>query len=186
MRNDKTGEWSKDSTFGDLETVANNIRAMDPLWQASLKADVQARSAHRAAPENGGFPGQALFLRACAACHTIGHGDKVGPDLKGLTTRRSRDWLNAFIAAPEAMRAKGDPAALALTEKFKGVAMPNLALAETDIADVLSYVEAQSHAATLAAQDGAGAHQHGAQQDSAAQHANPQQGSHDPGAHKHH
>ncbi|MEQ1714451.1 MAG: SCO family protein, partial [Hyphomicrobium sp.] len=164
LRNDRTGEWSKDSTFGDIETLANTIRAMDPQWQrtqtASTTASTSPASTTHVVPPNGGLPGRALFVKACASCHTVGKGDKVGPDLKGLAGRRSRDWLNAFLTAPEAMRAKGDPTALTLTQKFKGVAMPNLGLAANDIADILSYVEAETHAATLAAQDLAGTDGH--------------------------
>ena len=30
-------------------------------------------------------PGQTLFKKMCAPCHTIGVGDRVGPDLRGVT-----------------------------------------------------------------------------------------------------
>jgi cytochrome c2 len=31
-----------------------------------------------------------MFAKLCAGCHTIGAGARVGPDLDGLTLRRSR------------------------------------------------------------------------------------------------
>src|ERR1043166_7153940 len=41
-----------------------------------------------------------LFRSRCSACHTIGKGDGVGPDLAGVTTRRDRAWLTRYLAAP--------------------------------------------------------------------------------------
>lgn len=43
----------------------------------------------------------------CAACHAFGKGDRLGPDLQGVTTPRERAWLARFIAAPE--RRKPEP-----------------------------------------------------------------------------
>ena len=39
---------------------------------------------------------KALFEQKCAACHTIGKGRLVGPDLAGVNKRRSKKWLNNF------------------------------------------------------------------------------------------
>src|SRR4029450_2119355 len=33
------------------------------------------------------------FTRVCSACHTFGKGSLIGPDLKGVTNRRTRAWL---------------------------------------------------------------------------------------------
>ncbi len=84
--------------------------------------------------------GEALFLKACAACHTVGEGDKVGPDLAGVAQRRPRDWLIRFMMEPDVMIAGGDPVAVALDRRYKGVTMPNLSLSETDAADILTYL----------------------------------------------
>ncbi len=32
-----------------------------------------------------GHPGQSMYKKICAPCHTIGVGDRVGPDLRGIT-----------------------------------------------------------------------------------------------------
>src|SRR5262247_2965138 len=50
-----------------------------------------------------------LFQSRCGACHTIGQGDRVGPDLAGVTTRRDRTWLARYLAEPDRVRAEGDP-----------------------------------------------------------------------------
>ncbi len=44
------------------------------------------------------------------------------------------------------MRASGDSQAVAVSEKYKGVIMPDLGLEKIDIIDVLSYIELRSAA----------------------------------------
>lgn len=88
--------------------------------------------------------GQYLFATRCAACHTIGHGDSVGPDLLGVTHQRERGWLSRFIATPDKVLAEKDPIATALYKKFNQVQMPNLRLAETDATILIDYLEAQT------------------------------------------
>ncbi len=41
--------------------------------------------------------GETIFQAQCAACHTIGGGPLVGPDLLGVTERRENDWLIRWI-----------------------------------------------------------------------------------------
>lgn len=182
LRNDTTGEWAKDSVFGDITKLVTTIRAMDPVYRATLKPDTSDSANYYPLPDDGGFPGEALYLRACGGCHTVGKGDKVGPDLKDVTRRRERAWLDAFLTSPQAMHAKGDPIAKELALKFPDVRMPNVGLAEADIRDLVAYIEAQSHAAQLAAQDGDSHHHHPepAKSGSTAEEA------HDHGAHQHH
>ena len=45
----------------------------------------------------------ALFQSKCAKCHTVGKGDRVGPDLKGVTVRRTPEWLSSFLKKPSAL-----------------------------------------------------------------------------------
>ncbi len=98
--------------------------------------------------------GQRIFQEKCAACHTIGKGDLVGPDLKGVTAQRPRDWLERWIAAPDEMLAKRDPVATALLHRFRDVPMPNLHLDAAEVAAVLAYL-ATSTTGTPAAAAGA-------------------------------
>lgn len=87
-------------------------------------------------------PGQVIFEQKCQACHTIGGGRTVGPDLKSVTERRETDWLLRFIVSPERLIAE-DPIAQQLVQEY-GIPMPNLGLSEQDAAEVLAYIEAQS------------------------------------------
>jgi len=86
--------------------------------------------------------GKQLFQeKTCAACHSIGKGDLVGPDLQGVTTRRPREWLEQWIAAPDAVLAKKDAYAIGLLHQFHDVPMPNLGLSKSDVNAILAYLE---------------------------------------------
>jgi cytochrome c2 len=87
--------------------------------------------------------GEVLFQLDCSMCHTVGHGPMVGPDLKGITKRRSHEWLLDFISNPEQMFAKHDPQAMKALEKFK-VKMPNIYLNRAQIEYVLAYIKSES------------------------------------------
>src|SRR4051812_11030935 len=83
----------------------------------------------------------ATFKQRCTACHTFGKGRNVGPDLRGVTERRSREWLTRFIRSSSAVIAAGDPIAAALFSEFKGQRMPDWTdLSERDVADLLDYL----------------------------------------------
>lgn len=86
--------------------------------------------------------GRTVFQEKCAACHTVGEGDRIGPDLAGVTTRRDRAWLARWIVAPDRLLADGDPLARELLAKYGNVPMPNMALTDTQADAVLAYLAA--------------------------------------------
>jgi protein SCO1/2 len=174
--NDRTGEWLRDSAFGDIGVLAVNIRQMDPVVRAQRIAAEPLPAP--AAPLDQ--PGQALFAKACASCHAIGKGPKVGPNLAGVTERRERGWLINFIRAPARMHRDKDPIALELAERYPNVRMPSLQLSESDAADLLTYIDARNYA--LKAADMKGPHRHvlGIPGPS------PAKGTHRHGGHSHH
>lgn len=67
------------------------------------------------------------FRQNCMSCHTIGGGRIVGPDLKDVTARRDRTWLQRFVANPKSYLDGGDPYAAKLKEEARGAVMPNIA-----------------------------------------------------------
>lgn len=83
----------------------------------------------------------AKFMVKCGKCHTVGRGDRVGPDLKGVTERRERDWLIGFISKPSSYL-DTDPEAIKLLKKFNDVRMEDLGLSLTEIEGFLEYIEA--------------------------------------------
>jgi protein SCO1/2 len=143
--NDRTGEWERNSAFGDISVLASAVRAMDPDERAKVPP-VEKVIAATVVDDPSNLPGQALFLKTCGGCHTVGKGRRVGPDLAGVTTRRTRDWLVSYIMEPEKVRAKRDPAALSLAAQYPTVRMPNLGLSELDSGDVIAYIDAMTYA----------------------------------------
>jgi cytochrome c2 len=82
------------------------------------------------------------FTRRCSSCHTYGHGVLVGPDLKGVTDRRTRPWLGAWISSSERLIRSGDPGAVAIFNKFKQQRMPDQNLSEEERSLLLDYLAA--------------------------------------------
>ena len=93
--------------------------------------------------------GKALYEEHCAACHTIGGGDSVGPDLKGVTDRRKAGWLGRVIAEPDRLTAESDPEQLALVKKW-GMEMPNLGLSLENAWEIIEYLKGGPPAAKAA------------------------------------
>ncbi len=92
------------------------------------------------AAETGADAGKQIFQEKCTACHTIGNGPLVGPDLKGVTERRPREWLEQWIAAPDAMLAKKDPIAIELLHQNHDVPMANMGLSPSDVTAVIAFL----------------------------------------------
>lgn len=111
---------------------------------AGLPMSVAAFQAQAAPLPQSVGEGQTLFEQKCAACHTIGGGALVGPDLKGVASRRDPNWLAQWIAAPDKMIAAGDPIAAQILKQYNNVAMPNLGLSSTQVQAVIAYIAAQS------------------------------------------
>ncbi|MBM3269032.1 MAG: cytochrome c [Candidatus Sericytochromatia bacterium] len=101
-----------------------------PAGGAAAEADTSGKQA----------AGQEIFGRTCGSCHSIGGGKVVGPDLKGVLERRDRAWVAAHIKAPSAHREQGDEATLANIKEY-GSSMPDLGLADQQVADIVAYLE---------------------------------------------
>jgi nitrite reductase (NO-forming) len=81
--------------------------------------------------------GKLSFESKCLACHTIAGGDKLGPDLFGVTKRRDAPWLARWLKNPDAML-KSDATAKQMLDKYK-VPMPNQNLSEQEIKEYMEY-----------------------------------------------
>jgi protein SCO1 len=143
--NELTGEWIKDSSLDDPRYIATIVRD----WFSGGKREKPAGGNYAQAPavpeyvaDKGGY----LFHVQCSACHTIGNGDGIGPDLKGVTHARDRAWLSHFIQAPNELLEQKDSTATALFAKYKQLRMPNLRLGDVDVNAIISYLEKQNAA----------------------------------------
>jgi mono/diheme cytochrome c family protein len=118
-------------------------------WRCSMSAisisfgiALYALIALAAVPAHAAVNPAALFAKKCTSCHTYGQGDKVGPDLKGVTTRRSLTWLTAWIRSSERLIKSGDPMAAALFQKYKGERMPDQNFTAEELDALLGYIAA--------------------------------------------
>ncbi|MDZ7741538.1 MAG: c-type cytochrome [Bacteroidota bacterium] len=87
--------------------------------------------------------GKQLFT-TCAACHTIGGGKMVGPDLKDVTEKRDREWLYSFIRNSQEMVKAGDPIAVEIFNEYNKVPMPPNDFTDEQLESVLLFIEAKS------------------------------------------
>ncbi len=111
-------------------------------WVAAAAFALIAAHASTSAMAQGD-DGATIFSSKCSACHTIGKGKTVGPDLKGITSSEDPSWLARWIASPSALIKAGDPKATRLVKQYP-LQMPDLGLSSTDITAVLAYISAQS------------------------------------------
>jgi len=86
--------------------------------------------------------GKELFDKQCASCHTIGGGDTGGPDLKGVTAKRTHEWLETVIMEPDKLTAAKDPVQIELVKKY-GYEMPNLGIGHDDALKIITYLPFQ-------------------------------------------
>ncbi len=121
----------------DAATVQEAPPAADAAASAEDTAGAGADTSGAASD-----PMAALFTQKCYACHTIGGGDKTGPDLKGVTSRRDRAWLHDFIKTPRALYRDGDPTAVQLFEDFAPDVMPDQPLTDAEVDGLLDFIAA--------------------------------------------
>ncbi|HRI22455.1 MAG TPA: PQQ-dependent sugar dehydrogenase [Panacibacter sp.] len=67
--------------------------------------------------------GETSFNQYCSGCHNF-RQDAIGPQLSGITTRKSVDWLEHFIKNPQQIISSGDAHAQEVFKKYK-VPMPS-------------------------------------------------------------
>lgn len=82
--------------------------------------------------------GEKLFsAKGCTACHGFGKRG-TGPDLQGVTARRTEQWLNHWLTAPDEMQ-KSDAIARELLAQYP-TQMPNLHLTPDEVAQLIDYL----------------------------------------------
>jgi protein SCO1/2 len=142
--NEVTRQWMRNSAVDNPGFLATTIGEWLNSWQS---APPEPMKSYKEAPARLTLDrGQYVFTNHCAACHTVGRGDHLGPDLLGVTAARDRDWLARFIQTPDKVRAAGDPIALALRAKYRHVVMPNLGLNGGDANVLIEYIDRETRA----------------------------------------
>jgi protein SCO1/2 len=140
--NEVTGQWMRNSSVDNPKFLARTIGDWLNSWRGPRREMKSYADATPLRLDRGEY----TFKQHCAACHTVGAGEHIGPDLLGVTKSRDSAWLARFILEPDKMLADGDPIAKELFEKYKQVSMPNLALTRADVAAIVEYLAGQDAA----------------------------------------
>lgn len=99
------------------------------------------------------FDAGKYFTKTCATCHTIGGGDKIGPDLAGLSKRRKIDWIVKFVNYPDGMingdeeeegYEKADPIAKKVYAAYKPQMMAEQEVTKAQMEAILKYIDAKN------------------------------------------
>jgi protein SCO1/2 len=144
-----TNEWMRNSAVDNPQFLATTIlHFLDGYQSAKPKSYADMGPLHSVGK------GEYLFKSRCTACHTVGKGDGVGPDLLNVTRLRDRAWLARYVAAPDRVLAAGDPIARELFARYQNVRMPNLSLSTEDVDALLPYMEQLSRAVVSSAPKG--------------------------------
>lgn len=136
--NERTGQWIRRSAFESPRILADLLAT---TLQNYAPAPVSRRESYAVAGEVAdNSQGAYLFRTRCRSCHTIGEGDRLGPDLAGVTQSRPRAWLHRWIQEPDRMLAERDQTATALLARYRNVPMPNLGLNSAETDAILEYL----------------------------------------------
>lgn len=142
--NDATNTWIRANALDNPSFQARMIgEFLDNFKHTDFKADAQKQSGDGNVIANFDR-GKYVFVRDCGACHTVGQGDRVGPDLLGVTKVRDPEWLARIIQSPEQLLNGNDPIAVAMLKKYNNVRMPNLSVNNDELNLLLSYFRAET------------------------------------------
>jgi mono/diheme cytochrome c family protein len=109
------------------------------------KYDAGPRAGEQPADEELAEPGEKLFReKGCSACHAFGVR-MSGPDLKGVSMRRTAEWMEHQILEPEVM-VKEDPIARGLFAQY-ALQMTNQHLTPAEAKAVIEYLKHQDQEA---------------------------------------
>ena len=141
--NQATGRWMRRSPLENPYVLADQLGNWLDGWKSP-----QRGADYAAAPKLRNIsPGEHIFRTRCATCHSV-TGElaegALGPDLRGVTSRREAGWLLNWLRAPDQMLEQKDPIAMALYAQWGEVAMPNMRLNRQEADDVLEYLRVES------------------------------------------
>jgi protein SCO1/2 len=149
LGNEATGQWFKRTPFDLPEALIATLlgRMQQHKFTASM-ANVSYAQTTALPPAR---TGEDLFNSRCTACHTIGKGDRLGPDLQDVVSKRERSWLVRWLQEPNKMLEEKDPLATALFNQYGKVPMPNLKLTDKNALDLIEFLQTESQRVNAAA-----------------------------------
>lgn len=84
--------------------------------------------------------GEQIFKAKCSACHSVGKGKLVGPDLKDVHTRYDAAWLTKWIQSSQTLVKEGDEQATKLFNENNQMVMPDQDVTDEEVKQVLAYI----------------------------------------------
>ncbi|TCJ12130.1 cytochrome c [Flaviaesturariibacter flavus] len=124
-----TGTDAGSSTGTTEATAGTNPKGVGPISEVKLNNPLDQKLA---------ASGKSVYEVKCASCHKLSGEKLVGPGWKGVTTRRTPEWIMNFVMNTEEMLNK-DAEAQKMLEVCM-VRMPNQSLTETDARSVLEFM----------------------------------------------
>lgn len=124
----------------------NAATSTDTTAKAPTATEVLAKSRYDDGPRAADGPvdaakaaaGEQLFTtKGCTACHAYGK-KLTGPDLKGVTTRRTTTWMMNQIMSPDVMT-RTDSISHGLMVESKNLQMLNLHLTQIEALSLIEY-----------------------------------------------
>lgn len=148
LGNESTGQWMRGNALDNPGFQARMIgEFLDNFKHTNFAEKKEIGNGNAITNFN---TGAYLFSRNCSACHTVGAGDKIGPDLLGVTRVRDRKWLARMIQYPSDVLKEKDPIATALLKKYNNVPMPHIWLNDAEVNYLIGYLDQQTQAADKA------------------------------------
>lgn len=93
---------------------------------------------------NAQDPGAKLFNKNCAACHTVGGGKLIGPDLSNIQNKNTEEWIIKFIQSSQNLINSGDSAAVAVFNQYNKIIMPDQTLKLNEIKLIIDHITVNS------------------------------------------
>ena len=96
------------------------------------------------------YDAEKVWKTNCSTCHSIGEGDKIGPDLAELSKRRTIEWVVKFVNYPDGMingdeEEKGyevaDPMAKKVYELYKPTLMAEQEMTKEEVKKMMDYID---------------------------------------------
>ena len=134
-------------------TTTENTTPADTTPVASTPAPVETTAVPATSPYDGGpragasavnaamaATGEGLFkTKGCVTCHAYGKKQVTGPNLQGVTMRRTATWMEHQIMHPDVM-VKTDPITRSLVVDFK-VPMTNMQVSEDQAKALIEFLK---------------------------------------------
>jgi nitrate reductase gamma subunit len=89
--------------------------------------------------------GEDIYNKMCMSCHSTTDKVLVGPGLKGLSERRTEEWILKWVKNPQGVIDSGDKDAVELFNKFNKMPMPGFPqLKDDEIKGLIAFFDEKS------------------------------------------